>query len=414
MKFVIVASVILATSIVHADKIKESESEYQTQNFAQWWGTELEWRFSELPTEGKVPEFRVPYSGHDYPDRGGGTVNALRKYDLAFHRGQSLATSWEREDTGQNGRTRRPQWVRGRGFFRNLRATSGPRQPDVPGWYGHCNGWTAAAIRHAAPEHSVRKNGVQFSPADIKGLLAEIYMYSDSDFLGGEDFAINPALMHVVMANWLGRGSHPIGIETSLGEEKWNYPAYAYSMTQADRGNGTIEVKMNLAYSMSTQREFDFAQHIKRVKYFHYDLNLDEDGKIVGGEYYRDSNQMDMLWIPMHPVQGGEEGNKRGNPHVDVNEVLAIWRESVSEDLRSKWFNIDPTEEDRVIIPGDEEPDAEVAENITSSDLADATETAVVDTTETVVDAAAPEEETDTEDSTANTDAETADSPASD
>ena len=211
---------VLLISMGQAGPIKQSERDYQTQNFRQWWDTEFQWQFSELPTSGKVPAFRVPYSGHDYPDRGGGTIKALRGYDLAFHHGRSLATEWEREDTGQNGRMRRAEWVPGAGFFRNLLAGIGPREPEVPGWHGHCNGWTAAAIRHAAPEHSVRKNGVLFSPADIKGLLAEIYMYSDSEFLGGEDFAINPGLMHVVVTNWLGRGSHPVAIETTLGEEK--------------------------------------------------------------------------------------------------------------------------------------------------------------------------------------------------
>ncbi|HJN11981.1 MAG TPA: hypothetical protein QF564_25065 [Pirellulaceae bacterium] len=371
-RLVIVVSVVsvLLTSIGQAGAIKKSEIEYQTQNFRQWWDTELQLQFSELPTSGKVPNFRVPYSGHDYPDRGGGTINALRGYDRAFHQGRPLATEWEREDTGQNGRQRRPEWVPGAGFFRNLRAGIGPRESDVPGWYGHCNGWTAAAIRHAAPEHSVRKNGVLFSPADIKGLLAEIYMYSDSEFLGGEDFAINPALMHIVVTNWLGRGSHPVAIETTLGEEKWNYPAYAYATTFAERDSHTIEVKMNIAYSLSTRQEFNISQHIKRIKYFHYELKLDDDGKIVGGEYYRDSSRLDMLWIPMHPAQGGEEGNERGNPHVDVKEVLALWRSSVSQELRSKWFNIDPTDEDRIapvedqVAPTNEEETAtELAES---------------------------------------------------
>ena len=48
-------------------------------------------------------------------------------------------------------------------------------------------------------------------------------------------------------------------------------------------------------------------------------------------------------------MQGGTEGNKRGNPHLDVKEVLAIWRESVPASLREQWLNIDPTEEDRLI-----------------------------------------------------------------
>jgi len=38
---------------------------------------------------------------------------------------------------------------------------------------------------------------------------------------------------------------------------------------------------------------------------------------------------------------------------LDIKEVLAIWRESVPEELRKKWLNIDPTEEDRLLPPAD-------------------------------------------------------------
>ena len=34
--------------------IKKDEVEYQTQMFESWWGTKLEWKLSELPTEGMV------------------------------------------------------------------------------------------------------------------------------------------------------------------------------------------------------------------------------------------------------------------------------------------------------------------------------------------------------------------------
>jgi hypothetical protein len=112
---------------------------------------------------------------------------------------------------------------------------------------------------------------------------------------------------------------------------------------------------MNVHYTKSTNREYHRSRHIKALMGFHYMLHLNDAGEIVGGQYYRDSAQLDMLWTPLQPVQGGEEGNKRGNPYVDVDEVLAIWRESVPEDLRLAWLNIDPTEEDRVVVAGDEE-----------------------------------------------------------
>lgn len=331
-------------SSVMGAPVSTEERLEQAEAFEIWWNTKLEWEFDKLPSKGGVAEFRIPYSGHDYPDRAGGTMDALRKYDAAFHRGQLLATSWERTDVGAD-RSNRRVWVRGRGLFRNLMTAP---EPNVPGWYGHCNGWTSAAIRHAAPEKSVVRNGVRFTPADIKGLLAEIYMYTDAQFLGGVDDSINPGILHVILANWIGRGELPIGMESTLGPEKWNYPAYAYTTTFAKRSENRVEVKLNLAYSMSTRREYDRAEHIKRVKYFHYELELDDEGQIIGGVYFRDSSRIDMLWTPLKPVPGGQPGNERGNPHVNISEVLALWRESVSEEVRRKWFNIDPVDEDRI------------------------------------------------------------------
>src|SRR5262245_33163871 len=67
--------------------IKNDELEYQQQAFKQWWGDDLNLKLADLPAEGKVPDYRLPYAGHDYPDRAGGTIASLFKYDQAFNRG---------------------------------------------------------------------------------------------------------------------------------------------------------------------------------------------------------------------------------------------------------------------------------------------------------------------------------------
>lgn len=56
------------------------------------------------------------------------------------------------------------------------------------------------------------------------------------------------------------------------------------------------------------------------------------------------------LWAPRQPVRGGQEGNKQGNPHLDVGEVLALWRASVDPDLRDQWVNVDPAPLERGVI----------------------------------------------------------------
>jgi hypothetical protein len=333
---------------------RKDEIEQQQTAFKQWWGDELVMKLSALPTEGKVPDYRVPYSGHDYPDLSGGTLNAMFKYDQAFHRYQPLATQYERGDVSAHRNSRSSDRDSGRysvGLFGRIRANNS-RSRGVPTWYGHCNGWTAAAIRHAEPQRSVVRNGVTFTPADIKGLLAEIYMYADSEFLGGVDPSINPGILHLTLANWLGRGEHPVGMETAVGEVVINFPVFNYKSTVRPISSRESEVKTTITYTLNINREMDKGPpKYHRQMYFHYVLDLDEEGSIRGGRFFGDSQQIDMLWTPLKPAQGGEEGNRRGNPHLSVKEVLAIWRESVSEDLRNKWLNIDPTDEDRILPP---------------------------------------------------------------
>jgi hypothetical protein len=320
--------------------IPERMIEKENRLFQHYWGTGFVWKFDELPTKGSVPSFRMPYSGYIYPDRAGGTASVLRKYDIAYNGGRLRATAHERWDT-----TAYRQPVPRRGLFGWGWGTS----MGTPAWHGHCNGWAAAAIRHAEPQKSVRRNGVTFTPADIKALLAEIYLYNDNGNLAGIDDPMNAGAFHAIMANWIGRGAHPLGMEADPGREKWNYPIYGFSSSSAKRGDRRVEVKMNLAYVKDTNGEYHQAPRIQRIKYFHYLLELNEHGEIIGGYFYRDSSIIDMLWVPLRPRQGGREGNESGNPYVDVEEVMAIWRESVSEELRRQWPIIDPPKEDRLI-----------------------------------------------------------------
>ncbi len=336
------ALIVAISAGIAGGTIPDKVIQKQEQTFQRYWGTDFVWKFDELPAKGNVPKHRVPYSGFIYPDRGGGTTSAMRKYDLAYHRGRSAAASWERWDTSPQ--RNRPSNQRFGAFL------FGPRR--VPHWYGHCNGWTAAAIRHAEPTKSVRRNGVVFTPADIKGLLAEIYIYNETLNVAGSSYTINPGTFHAIIGNWLGRGLHPVGMEADPGEEKWNYPIYAYAYSSAKRQNNQVEVKINLAYAKDSNGEYNESPRARRVKYFHYTLSLNQDGEIIGGYFHRDSAFIDLLWIPVNPKQGGQRDNERGNPYVNVKEVLAIWRASVDEDVRKKWPVIDLAPEDQILDVG--------------------------------------------------------------
>jgi hypothetical protein len=330
---IVVAALAVASSM--GANIYPQEVERQETMFQRHWGTELVWKFDELPASARVPDYRVPYSGYIYPDTAGGTANALRKYDMAFNGGRYSATGFEQWDTSAF-----QEPVR-RGLF-GRRTTM-----RTPGWHGHCNGWAAAAIRHAEPQQSVRYNNVVFSPADIKGLLAEIYIYNETLNLAGPRSPVNAGAFHAIITNWLGRGGHPIGMESDPGEEKWNYPIFGYSCTTNRSSSGRVVVNMKMSYAKDSRGEYQKSPRTEYTKNFVYGLNLNSQGEITGGDFYRGSSMIDMLWLPVRPKQGKTEGNMRGNPHVNVSQVLAIWRASVSDEVRQKWPVADPPKEDR-------------------------------------------------------------------
>lgn len=349
----IVALTIAVSTLGQTDK---SEVELQNELYKRRWGTDLVLKFDDLATRATVEAHRVPYSGYIYPDNAGGTVNAMYKYDRAFHRGRGLASGHERWDTASGAETISQSYSYG--FFGRRTGVTYSRQ--IPYWHGHCNGWTAAAIRHPEPSRNVTINGVTFTPKDVKSLLAEMYIYSDIDYLAGEYGLVKPDMLHITMANWLGRERYPIAMEATPGKEKWNFPIYGYATTSAQRGENRVEVKMNIAYANYSNQELDQSPRLKLVKYFHYMLNLNSDGDIVGGYYFRDSNQIDLLWAPLPPIAGGQPGNDRGNPHLSIERIMDICRRSCEPELLTKWHNErQVTEADTVVAEADTEDASE-------------------------------------------------------
>lgn len=51
-------------------------------------------------------------------------------------------------------------------------------------WWGHCNGWAAAAALEAEPIAPIEARGIRFDVADLKGLLSESHYSVYSDFTG--------------------------------------------------------------------------------------------------------------------------------------------------------------------------------------------------------------------------------------
>ena len=302
------------------------------------WGENFQTELRLLPDFGEAE--LVPKSGHWYPSHKGGlnSTNVLVKYDNAFHGGKSLASGWELVN-----RTSQVQW------------------------HGHCNGYAASALRHREPKKSVQVGDVIFTPKDIKALLTGIYMGVRYKFLGGERCEndpkdalpapqrkacddVNPGLFHVVLTNWIGLRKQAIIFDRNADHQVWNFPLYGYetrrqfvnqaqAMNYLGWSNKVYKPNENakmLVFVSTTVYYADAVNESEVLDYTHqaadnyeYILELDENGKIIGGEWAAKSQteHPDFLWVPLKTLPTGIE-RQSANPHLDIDTVLQLWADS--------------------------------------------------------------------------------------
>ncbi len=142
----------------------------------------------------------------------GAGLSPAGKYDAA--RGFTQAQRWEVENHGT-------------------------KDPKVQGWWGHCNGWTAASALFPEPRQAVRVNGVTFEIADLKALLTEAAMETGADFYGervdfGQDYNSPkyhdtvPDQVFLILTNYMGRLKQAVLLDRYTGDQVWNQPLAGY------------------------------------------------------------------------------------------------------------------------------------------------------------------------------------------
>lgn len=242
------------------------------------------------------------------------------------------------------------------------------------GWWGLCHAWTPASILEPEAIHSVVYNGVTFDRSDIHALLMTIYDKNEALMLGGRCnatsfnpdnrsdandpcFDSNPGALHVVLTNFLGLADQAIAMDRTAGDEVWNQPIYSYeiqtqrevSKTKANQcvgGSGSswsyndkakklYEVVMDVSYVVEGEPDTDvhaMTDYLSTDTY-HYILELDGYGKIIGGRYCTDSTDThpDFLWAPLRP----STSSSGRNPSVDLDKVRQLLKLSVEGDRDS-------------------------------------------------------------------------------
>lgn len=312
--------------------------------FERTFGESFKRKFIELSPTGRAA--RIPNSGYWYPQSSGGTnvFGVLDKYDRAFHSGQNKAAAWE----------------------------ASYHSSQSSDWAGHCNGFSAAAIRHKEPVQNVLRNGIVFTPYDIKALLSEIYMSAGFSFTGGTRCEattgssafrdrvaidrlgacsdINPGIWHLAVTNWIGTKKQSIIFDHNADNQVWNFPLYGYNYSAQEvsseeafrrvQPNSTapwpfnnaavkfFAVQMQIEYTKEGQTE-TLNQVYTDPKFYRYILEVDAGGNVIGGEWdvYSQQNHPDFIWIPLEPKRG-DGTREMANPNLDPDEVLQMWAES--------------------------------------------------------------------------------------
>lgn len=250
-------------------------------------------------------------------------------------------------------------WAEGRNYF--------DENGSVETWMGLCHGWSAASIMMPEPKKAVRvqvaNDELTFYPSDIKSLATLLWAKGEFNtrFIGGrcnqkdpqtdsmnrplnqDCLDNNPGTWHMAIVNQIGQFKRSFVMDATYDQEVWNQPISAYSIkyynpltkrevaklneaivnrsefrvdprakVRAPNSTKIVGVKMTVQYvaENSPSSEENQATVFRSVQY-EYDLELDTNGNIVGGEWYSD-NHPDFLWIPEKNVFPATYGDQ---PH---------------------------------------------------------------------------------------------------
>lgn len=263
---------------------------------------------------------------------------------------------------------------------------------SVESWMGICHGWAPAAYMLARPTKSITLHTpnnipIKFYPSDIKALASLLWANAGTStrFIGGRCndkdpatdpatgrvtsnicFDNNPGTWHMAVVNQIGVSRRSMVMDVTYDYEVWNQPTHAYSYRyfnpQTQTYQSTLEaatvtmtnytadkyrsfrspaskfavgIQMTVSYVVETQpghSETDNPSRdaIRRVDYY-YDLELDANKKIIGGEWYNNSHP-DFLWTPGKTARAQTRYEPAGGGNWKQGQAVPqAWRDAAKQ-----------------------------------------------------------------------------------
>lgn len=269
---------------------------------------------------------------------------------------------------------------RPRGFAKNGKVES---------WMGICHGWAPASYMLPRPVKSITVKAadgvtdITFKPTDLKALGSQLWAsgYQSTKMVGGRCnidkpktdsngrvldqncFDNNPGTWHQIVVNQLGKNKMSFVMDATYDYQVWNHPVTAYSYKyfnpvtmqeyktvdeavvsmrkfsndkfkryRSRNAKFVVGIKMEVQYlveTMPSDKSFDkSAYDAHNTAYYVYDLELDRNYNIIGGEWYSNKHP-DFLWTPYDNSHATSvvDNYVRGNITVDnIQSIRALPR----------------------------------------------------------------------------------------
>ena len=210
--------------------------------------------------------------------------------------------------------------------------------PGGESWWGHCNGWAAAAILTNEPteeiEVEIGEHKIPFTTADIKGLLTESHYSVESRFFGeryndeDDDVSdLSPAHFHKLITVFLKEEQVPLVFDTDAKEAVWNFPAWKADVVIEQISSTPHEDAINI--NTATVKELETLSTV----------NNQEAEKIVD---YREDNG------PFQDVEELKEILNRWDRYWIRNDITVNPKERELSVVAEVFFTTDSVDPDHV------------------------------------------------------------------
>lgn len=286
--------------------------------------------FDKLPLDGEMEDKRKGWPGNHWPNYQGGIAHRWSSsdpQDFTFKR-YSLEDLKSLEDYKLNELSPAEKFDILRGDFKYSTVTKVLKDlsPDENKWHGICHGEAPASLNHPEPDlvRIKTKDGIPltFYSSDVEGLMSYYYAKvtrSAVSLIGSRCNSesaipmpcmdINPGSFHIIMANKLGLEKVGFIADTERYSEVWNHVAINFTSkkiseeqpveTSSPKSVKRIRIESSVTYAAEIAPKFFPVIGTADATYFNtsyeYYLDLDKNGKIVGGEWLS-PRRPDFVW----------------------------------------------------------------------------------------------------------------------